>query len=127
MGTATTITNKVPDNTITGPGENPEIDNTTKFGDKGTDPATGKPATWDGTKWVEDVDQNQGKQLYDSLIQQGKLKIENNMFANRIKEKGDLTTDQLNMIDSYLLPLGYTRFKQKLDKSYGVKYVWRKK
>jgi hypothetical protein len=48
--------------------------------------------------------------------------------TNRVKYKGpDLSEDLLGMLDSVMSSMGYDRIKQKLDKSYGDKYVWLKK
>jgi hypothetical protein len=48
--------------------------------------------------------------------------------TNRVKYKGpDLSEDLLGMLDSVISSMGYDRIKQKLDKSYGDKYVWLKK
>lgn len=48
--------------------------------------------------------------------------------TRRIKFKGpDLGAEQVSKIDRVLSRLGYDRIKQKIDKSYGDKYVWLKK
>lgn len=48
--------------------------------------------------------------------------------SRRIKFKGpDLSAEQVGKLDNVLSGLGYERIKQKIDKSYGDKYVWLKK
>lgn len=48
--------------------------------------------------------------------------------SRRIKFKGpDLGAEQVSKLDRVLSGLGYDRIKQKIDKSYGDKYVWLKK
>jgi hypothetical protein len=48
--------------------------------------------------------------------------------TNRVKYKGpDLDTETVSKLDTTLSGLGYDRIKQKLDKSYGDKYVWLKR
>lgn len=48
--------------------------------------------------------------------------------TRRIKFKGpDLSADQVGKLDNVLSGLGYDRIKQRIDKSYGDKYVWLKK
>ena len=45
--------------------------------------------------------------------------------TNRVKYKGpDLDSEILNKLDNILSNKGYNRIKQKVDKSYGDKYVW---
>jgi hypothetical protein len=47
--------------------------------------------------------------------------------TNRVKYKGpDLDEKSVSRLDSVLNEMGYSRIKQKLDKSYGDKYVWKK-
>ena len=48
--------------------------------------------------------------------------------TNRVKYKGpDLDAETVSKLDTTLSGLGYDRIKQKLDKSYGDKYVWLKR
>jgi hypothetical protein len=48
--------------------------------------------------------------------------------TKRVKYKGpDLEEEVLGKLDSIMLGMGYGRIKQKLDKRYGVKYVWLQK
>jgi hypothetical protein len=45
--------------------------------------------------------------------------------TNRVKYKGpDLDDEILGKLDGILKGKGYERIKQKVDKSYGDKYVW---
>ena len=47
--------------------------------------------------------------------------------TNRVKFKGpDLDEETLGRLDTILSGMGYDRIKQRLDKSYGDKYVWLK-
>jgi hypothetical protein len=48
--------------------------------------------------------------------------------TNRVKYKGpDLDAETVSKLDTTLSGLGYDRIKQKIDKSYGDKYVWLKR
>ena len=48
--------------------------------------------------------------------------------TNRVKYKGpDLDDETVGKLDGILSGMGYDRIKQKLDKSYGDKYVWLQK
>lgn len=45
--------------------------------------------------------------------------------TRRVKYKGpDLDSDTLGKLDTIISGMGYSRIKQKIDKSYGDKYVW---
>ena len=45
--------------------------------------------------------------------------------TRRVKYKGpDLDSDTLGKLDTIISGMGYNRIKQKIDKSYGDKYVW---
>lgn len=79
----------------------------------------------------------QPKDLYVALKDAGYIKGDGNETTledgtvlpatNRVKYKGpDLDDETISKLDSIISGMGYSRIKQKLDKSYGDKYVWTK-
>lgn len=96
-------------------------------------------AKLDDTKLLNIIKNNQQpEELYKSLAAEGYIvgdvrstTLEDGTIipsTNRVKYKGpNLSEDLLGMLDSFISTMGYDRIKQKLDKSYGDKYVWLKK
>jgi hypothetical protein len=75
--------------------------------------------------------------LYNEMKKQGLIKGDANATpledgttlppTRRVKYKGpDLDSETLDKLDTIISGMGYTRIKQKIDKSYGDKYVWLK-
>jgi hypothetical protein len=73
--------------------------------------------------------------LYNEMKKQGLIKGDANATpledgttlppTRRVKYKGpDLDSETLDKLDTIISGMGYTRIKQKIDKSYGDKYVW---
>lgn len=109
--------------------------------EKKSEPSKTEPLTSEPNKTTDSSQTNGGMSdtdYYKSLVDGGYIKGDSRETvlddgttipaSERVKYKGpDLDEKSISKLDTILNGMGYDRIKQKLDKNYGDKYVWKKK